>query len=891
MIQKILLTKLFIFTLLQATTHLVPDEFSSIQEAINAASTSDTIIVSNGIYFENIDFLGKAIKVTSRYLVDNDSLIIGSTIIDAQEFGSVATFKSGENQESILQGFTLRNGIGNDEDPDGNGSFYTYGGGIYCEGSSPLIRDCIIKNNSANEGGGAGIFCYNASPVFQGCTITENQTDDVGGGFYARTGSSPEFYNCNFFDNTAEFGAGCYIRNTSTPILTNVIFNQNTANNSGGGIAMKDGVNLVANQVIMVNNDAEGLGGGLYINDASPEFSYCLIAENTSGAGGGAYIRDPSSVSMTNTTIANNTAGTFGNGVYLRDGASLNLLNTIIWGNGSTQIHFRSEGQDPNLSVSYSIVQNGEGGIDTNDNGDVEWGEGSMDDDPFFCPGGNYYVRENSPCIEGGINGSLIGCFASDCAALNTGPIWYVDVNGNSQNDGSLEAPFGTIATALSASQNGDTIRLSPGVYAEIIDFVDKQVVLESMAFYLDDSSLIEETFFAPGPLGGSCLTLNGSSNNNATIRGISFRGGSYPSGGGISIMNCSPTLANLIVEDNTADVGGGLYLSNSEAILKNISILGNGANIGGGVYVTGGAPTFENVFVKENIAYWGGGFYFENTQAIIDYGVIRMNSALIEGAGIYQSGGQSTVEWVSFEQNNGNDYGGAMVMNQASVYMDQITFSGNLAVVGSIFALYSSAVDIENSIFWGNYGPMIYSPESQDEASYLNISYSSVQGGEDFISSGQNIIFSNGGGIIDEDPLFCMVDDFNYSLSESSVCLTASSSLESIGAHDLAGCAALNLEVPHPEKMKVLANYPNPFNPSTVIVYSLDSPSQFSLKIFDISGRLVRVLDSGFRQSGEYSIVWDSRNAIGENVPSGVYFCSLKTGAISKTNRMILVR
>ena len=119
--------------------------------------------------------------------------------------------------------------------------------------------------------------------------------------------------------------------------------------------------------------------------------------------------------------------------------------------------------------------------------------------------------------------------------------------------------------------------------------------------------------------------------------------------------------------------------------------------------------------------------------------------------------------------------------MNQASVYMDQITFSGNLAVVGSIFALYSSAVDIENSIFWGNYGPMIYSPESQDEASYLNISYSSVQGGEDFISSGQNIIFSNGGGIIDEDPLFCMVDDFNYSLSESSVCLTASNSLGSI--------------------------------------------------------------------------------------------------------------
>ena len=135
---------------------------------------------------------------------------------------------------------------------------------------------------------------------------------------------------------------------------------------------------------------------------------------------------------------------------------------------------------------------------------------------------------------------------------------------------------------------------------------------------------------------------------------------------------------------------------------------------------------------------------------------------------------------------------------------------------------MYSSAVDIENSIFWGNYGPMIYSPESQDEASYLNISYSSVQGGEDFISSGQNIIFSNGGGIIDEDPLFCSIDDFNYSLSESSVCLTASNSSGSIGAYDLAGCAVLNLEVPHPEEMKVLANYPNPFNPSQLSYIAL---------------------------------------------------------------------
>ena len=143
--------------------------------------------------------------------MEDDSLLIGSTIIDAQEDGSVATFSSGEDSGSVLQGFTLQNGTGNDEDPDDNGSFYSYGGGIYCENSSPVIRDCIIRDNVANEGGGGGIFCYEASPIFSGCMITGNETDDVGGGLYTRSASSPIFYDCVFYDNTAEFGGGCYM--------------------------------------------------------------------------------------------------------------------------------------------------------------------------------------------------------------------------------------------------------------------------------------------------------------------------------------------------------------------------------------------------------------------------------------------------------------------------------------------------------------------------------------------------------------------------------------------------------------------------------------------------------------------------------------------------------
>ena len=171
MIKKIINLIIYIFSGAFSLTINVPEDFLDIQDAIDFSQDGDTIFVSPGVYFENINFNGKSILVSSNYIEDNDSLLIGVTIIDAGNEGSVVTFNSGENNNAILQGFTLQNGNGNDEDPDNNGSFFTYGGGIYCENSDPLIKDCIIQNNTANEGGGAGIFCYDSSPIFFGFLI------------------------------------------------------------------------------------------------------------------------------------------------------------------------------------------------------------------------------------------------------------------------------------------------------------------------------------------------------------------------------------------------------------------------------------------------------------------------------------------------------------------------------------------------------------------------------------------------------------------------------------------------------------------------------------------------------------------------------------------------
>ena len=133
------------------------------------------------------------------------------------------------------------------------------------------------------------------------------------------------------------------MRNESTPIMEDVVFNDNTANNSGGGITLKDDADLVANELQIINNDADGLGGGFYVNNANPQLNFSLIADNISSSGAGVYLRNSSVVDFTNVTITNNSAGIYGNAIYMRDGVELSLLNTFVWGNGLPQIYFRSE--------------------------------------------------------------------------------------------------------------------------------------------------------------------------------------------------------------------------------------------------------------------------------------------------------------------------------------------------------------------------------------------------------------------------------------------------------------------------------------------------------------------------------------------------------------------
>ena len=161
--------------------------------------------------------------------------------------------------------------------------------------------------------------------------------------------------------------------------MENVLFTQNTANNSGGGIGLKDNANLIGINLMVSGNIAEGLGGGIYINNADPNISFALITDNIASSGAGAYIRNNSEIELTNVTIANNNAGLYGGGIYLRDNSTVTLLNSILWSSSPSQVHFRSEGEEVELSISYSIIENNQDGIEINDNGSLNWLEGNLD--------------------------------------------------------------------------------------------------------------------------------------------------------------------------------------------------------------------------------------------------------------------------------------------------------------------------------------------------------------------------------------------------------------------------------------------------------------------------------------------------------------------------------
>lgn len=355
---------------LLASTINVPKDQPTIQDGINAAKTGDKVLVAPGTYTENINFMGKAITVTSS----------GGprvTIIDGNAAAPVAAFVASEGSHSVLSRFTLRNGVGTFP--------YQYqGGGVSISFASPTIKGNVITSNKADSGEGGGIGVYWGSPVISGNTITSN---------------------------SAAFGGGlAFVGSSNAQVLHNTISN-NTAGDGAAAELFGAGNVLIEDNKILSNSAAGGQGGGFWIVNESDEIIVQnLFAKNVASSGSQIYSLIPQS--QKGFALINNTIVSASNGgadaAVIADGFNTNVLieNNIIYAAGDNAALLCNpiyKGGPPivefndafNQSVSYGDSCSGFDGSNGNISGDPKL---------VNVTKGKYQLAAGSPAINAGSN-------------------------------------------------------------------------------------------------------------------------------------------------------------------------------------------------------------------------------------------------------------------------------------------------------------------------------------------------------------------------------------------------------------------------------------------------------------------------------------------------------
>ncbi|MBT4407862.1 MAG: hypothetical protein HOC79_08335 [Euryarchaeota archaeon] len=214
-----------------ATTWTVDDDgkadFENIQDAIDAASDGDEIIVMPGTYIgtDNNVVEMPSVSVTLRSSDPSDWEVVVSTIIDGENKRRGLFCNADVSPTTIINGLTFANGRGNN---DGGGmlldssitvkncrfenNIATYaGGGLRISYASASIEDCEFHNNSAYFGGGVSV-AVEGNPIFTRCNFIGNFSNEGGcGGAVSSWASYAEFYECNFYNNTSECGGAIFM--------------------------------------------------------------------------------------------------------------------------------------------------------------------------------------------------------------------------------------------------------------------------------------------------------------------------------------------------------------------------------------------------------------------------------------------------------------------------------------------------------------------------------------------------------------------------------------------------------------------------------------------------------------------------------------------------------
>jgi len=375
----------FLFAALLAQAqiiHVHPDSlYNTIQSGINAANPGDTVLVSDEVYYEQINFLGmKPLTVGSHFIIDGDTSHIANTIIDGSQItdpdsASVVYFVTGEDTTSILCGFTIQGGKGTIDyfpsvvgggiyirdagasilnnritgnhliDPDFPGCLGLDGGGIFIDNSTDSW--CILENNEISDNsitafntecgsGGIGVIS-NArirNNLIKGNSCIQNLTDTVAylyaGGLcfdsYTSAGNEllllDNIFESNSLIGLSGWGAGAVLKRgivtcTGNEFSGNKIMDQTDFGGGGLGCEQLPSGSRISNNIFR-DNESSKYGGGMFIGWTQ---NWIEVENNyffnNSARTGGGFTSWYSTLILQNNVFYSNQADVSAGAVYL----------------------------------------------------------------------------------------------------------------------------------------------------------------------------------------------------------------------------------------------------------------------------------------------------------------------------------------------------------------------------------------------------------------------------------------------------------------------------------------------------------------------------------------------------------------------------------------------
>ncbi len=406
----------------------VPQDYPTIQQAINAARRGDTVLVDQGTYLEAVNMMGKAITLRSVHGRDATTLrpaqpglgiIRGYMEGPRTRIDGFTIAAPGPGGASAVDLFQSRLTMANCRVTECRDSYRTVRviegsptftgceilennySGLYVERGSITVIDCTIADNAGSTGG--GVWVNEGALFMQNSRLLRNRQGGWGGGAVYLNKSPATIVGCSFVGNESEggvrYGGGAIAIDHTTVVIDGCEFEDNWDAMAGGAIHSAASFVTVRNSRFS-GNATDGAGGAAALFYQPVTFDNCLFENNsTLYEPGGAISVWASRPVFNHCTFTGNDAPS-GPAIAefpLRNRQpSLTITNSIIR-DGDSPIYWEDPGRL--IDITHTNVQGG-------------WrGDGNFDADPLFVDGplGPHYLsqvaagqRQDSPCVDAG---------------------------------------------------------------------------------------------------------------------------------------------------------------------------------------------------------------------------------------------------------------------------------------------------------------------------------------------------------------------------------------------------------------------------------------------------------------------------------------------------------